>query len=328
MRTSAVLCSAQCVCDQAKQCACHAGMLHRGGALPVCQSVVDLLAVPVAAQLELAPAFCASWPIFWGCTDSNGAILRLLGDFAQGLAASVRSAAVDLQRMRLAAQPGFGSHATRCAHWQGAFLVVSYVMRQPVLCDSAQDEAASVRQAAVDLLGAHLAAQPELAATYFDTLVAASRDGATSVRRAAVRTLWDACIRPPGAARGAEACCAVLHRGGDPEESIGDLVAHIFHDLWFASAAKGALALRATCTAMKWVSWVWVPAAQPLHKVRSPCCLVASLGNTGVGLDGFEHIQVKGRLEVLGRNLHWGRWSRLQGCLVPSQACTCTTNKL
>lgn len=105
----------------------------------------------------------------------------------------------------------------------------------------AQDEAASVRQAAVDLLGAHLTAEPRLAAAYFDTLVSASRDASTSVRKAAMRTLWEACIKPPGFARAAEACCAVLHRGADPEESIQELVAQVFQGLWFASTARGAL---------------------------------------------------------------------------------------
>ena len=105
---------------------------------------------------------------------------------------------------------------------------------------AAQDEAASVRQAAVDLLGAHLAAEPGLAAAYFDTLVAASRDASTSVRKAALRTLWEACIRPPGFPRAAQACCAVLHRGADAEESIQELVGQVFQGLWFASGARGA----------------------------------------------------------------------------------------
>ncbi len=48
----------------------------------------------------------------------------------------------------------------------------------------AQDEAASVRQAGVDLLGAHIVGRPDLAAAYFDTLISASRDASTSVRQA------------------------------------------------------------------------------------------------------------------------------------------------
>ena len=39
-----------------------------------------------------------------------------------------------------------------------------------------------MRQAAVDLLGAHIVARSDLAAAYFDTLVTASRDASTSVR--------------------------------------------------------------------------------------------------------------------------------------------------
>lgn len=44
-----------------------------------------------------------------------------------------------------------------------------------------QDEAASVRQAAVDLLGSHIGTRRDLALSYFDTLVTASRDTSTSV---------------------------------------------------------------------------------------------------------------------------------------------------
>ncbi len=58
-----------------------------------------------------------------------------------------------------------------------------------------QDDAASVRQSAVDLLGSHIGGQQELALVYFDTLAAASRDASTSVRKAAVKILWEACIR-------------------------------------------------------------------------------------------------------------------------------------
>ena len=39
-----------------------------------------------------------------------------------------------------------------------------------------------MRQAAVDLLGAHIVGRADLAAAYFDTLVAASKDASTSVR--------------------------------------------------------------------------------------------------------------------------------------------------
>ena len=59
------------------------------------------------------------------------------------------------------------------------------------------------------------------------------------VRKAAVRILWEACIAPPGFARASEACVAVLHRVGDAEESIHDLVSKVFHGLWFAATSGG-----------------------------------------------------------------------------------------
>jgi hypothetical protein len=55
---------------------------------------------------------------------------------------------------------------------------------QQLVAACAQDEAASVRQAGVDLLGAHIVGRPDLAAAYFDTLISASRDASTSVRQA------------------------------------------------------------------------------------------------------------------------------------------------
>ncbi len=60
------------------------------------------------------------------------------------------------------------------------------------------------------------------------------------MRKAAVRILWEACIARPGFARASEACVAVLHRVGDAEESIHDLVAKVFHGLWFAASSGGA----------------------------------------------------------------------------------------
>lgn len=47
-----------------------------------------------------------------------------------------------------------------------------------------QDDAPSVRQAAVDLLGGHIGSRMDLAAAYFDTLITASRDTSTSVSAA------------------------------------------------------------------------------------------------------------------------------------------------
>lgn len=63
---------------------------------------------------------------------------------------------------------------------------------------SLQDEAISVREAAVSLLGRHVASNQALALRLFSTLARASTDTGTSVRKAAIKILWESCIRVPG----------------------------------------------------------------------------------------------------------------------------------
>ena len=63
--------------------------------------------------------------------------------------------------------------------------------------------------------------------------------GHVQVRKAAVRILWEACIRVPSFPKASEACVAVLHRVADSEESIHDLVGRVFHGLWFTSKRDG-----------------------------------------------------------------------------------------
>lgn len=109
------------------------------------------------------------------------------------------------------------------------------------VCILTQDEAASVRQAAVDLLGTNIGHNAELATIYFDIIRFASHDSFPSVRKAAIKILWESCITAPGFTAACEACVAVLKRVNDAEESIQELVGKVFHGLWFADAAGGEL---------------------------------------------------------------------------------------
>ena len=52
-----------------------------------------------------------------------------------------------------------------------------------------------MREAALELLGRHMDASPEVAAAYFQHVVQATLDVGVSVRKRAVRILWDCCIR-------------------------------------------------------------------------------------------------------------------------------------
>jgi cohesin loading factor subunit SCC2 len=97
------------------------------------------------------------------------------------------------------------------------------------------DDAISVREAAVALLGRHIQGNTDLTLQLFPTLVKASMDSGTSVRKVAIKLLWECCIKVSGFPKAAEAARHVLLRAADPEESIQDWVAKVFHSLWFTS---------------------------------------------------------------------------------------------
>ncbi len=95
-----------------------------------------------------------------------------------------------------------------------------------------QDESASVRDAGVILLGRHISAQKDLVDTYFNTVTSACKDTSTSVRKSALKILWEACIQPDGSAHGTEACIVLLQHVNDPEASIQELVSRMVSRLW------------------------------------------------------------------------------------------------
>lgn len=103
----------------------------------------------------------------------------------------------------------------------------------------AQDESASVREAAVSLLGRHISAHQDLAETYFETVTSACQDSSTSVRKSALKILWEACIQPAGFGRGTEACIILLQHVNDPEPSIQEFVGRTVSKLWLPDQ-KGA----------------------------------------------------------------------------------------
>ncbi|KAL0029310.1 hypothetical protein WJX79_009424 [Trebouxia sp. C0005] len=102
-----------------------------------------------------------------------------------------------------------------------------------------QDDAVSVREAAVDLLGKHISSSRDLALVYFDVLATAVRDPGTSVRKRAVNIMRESCIKQPGFPRATQACVHILTRATDPEESIQKLVTKVFHNLWFSPVGPG-----------------------------------------------------------------------------------------
>ena len=98
-----------------------------------------------------------------------------------------------------------------------------------------------MREATVDLLGKHMGADQTTALAYFDVLLQASRDSGVSVRKRAVRILWDCCISAHQFPLETEACVAVLQRVNDAEHSIQELVGRMFHSIWIAGGTQGAV---------------------------------------------------------------------------------------
>ena len=102
------------------------------------------------------------------------------------------------------------------------------------------DDSISVREAALSLLGRHMVGNPVLAEELFDTVIRAVDDPGASVRKSAIKILKDAAITVPGFPRAVDACCALLPRASDTEESVQNLVAKVFHSLWFSPSTLSA----------------------------------------------------------------------------------------
>ncbi|CAG9462202.1 unnamed protein product [Pedinophyceae sp. YPF-701] len=94
------------------------------------------------------------------------------------------------------------------------------------------DDAIMTREAAVDLIGKHMATDGEIAMLFFDTVCAAASDVGLSVRKRALRVLWDACVETGDCVRESEAVLCVMQRANDPEPSVQHLARSLFRERW------------------------------------------------------------------------------------------------
>jgi cohesin loading factor subunit SCC2 len=109
------------------------------------------------------------------------------------------------------------------------------------------DDSISVREASLNLLGRHMAGEPELSLSLLDTVIKAVDDPGASVRKCAIKILKESAIAVPGFPRATDACCALLLRASDSEESVQNAVAKVFHSLWFSpqvESADGSIVLK------------------------------------------------------------------------------------
>ncbi|KAJ8611310.1 hypothetical protein CTAYLR_006617 [Chrysophaeum taylorii] len=103
-----------------------------------------------------------------------------------------------------------------------------------------RDEAISVRQAAVELVGAHaLASSWETYESYHDALLARLADCGVSVRKSVVRILRSALEANATHAVHKHTLALLIERASvlDEEQTIKDLILTVVRDVWFSAAA-------------------------------------------------------------------------------------------
>ncbi|KAG2502251.1 hypothetical protein HYH03_000737 [Edaphochlamys debaryana] len=95
------------------------------------------------------------------------------------------------------------------------------------------DDSVLVREAAVDLIGKHISRSSELAVQYYDILVRASEDTGLTVRKRAIKLLWECCVRCPDFKHRSDALMRIVSRATDPEDTMRAAVTKICAEIWF-----------------------------------------------------------------------------------------------
>mmetsp|Transcript_29228 Transcript_29228/g.60734 ORF Transcript_29228/g.60734 Transcript_29228/m.60734 type:complete len:1733 (-) Transcript_29228:882-6080(-) len=148
-----------------------------------------------------------------------GVLLRLVGDGMASIRKLSLKAILQVVNVdpALMAQPSVRKEVSRCFH----------------------DEAISVREAAVSLVGDYVLQTPNLATAFHATLLERILDRGVSVRKRIVKIFRDILLTNPAYAGRATACHAMLQRAADRKEDDGvrDLIHETFHILWFNSKA-------------------------------------------------------------------------------------------
>ncbi|KAL7555019.1 hypothetical protein ACHAWF_018600 [Thalassiosira exigua] len=171
----------------------------------------------LVASSEMSTAFPRLLAVLLKLMGDKHASLRKLS-----LKAFLQAVNVDPALM---AQPSVKREVARCFH----------------------DEAISVREAAVSLVGDYVLQSPNIAAAFHAPLLERMVDKGISVRKRAVKIFRDLLLANPSYGGRATAMHCMLQRADDRKEDDGvrDLVHETFHTLWFNGKAfeKGKSAL-------------------------------------------------------------------------------------
>ncbi|XP_057962405.1 sister chromatid cohesion protein SCC2 isoform X2 [Malania oleifera] len=95
------------------------------------------------------------------------------------------------------------------------------------------DSAISVREAALELVGRHIASHPDVGLKYFEKVAERIKDTGVSVRKRAIKIIRDMCTSNANFSEFTNACIEIISRVSDDEASIQDLVCKTFYEFWF-----------------------------------------------------------------------------------------------
>ncbi|KAJ1398768.1 Zinc finger, PHD-type [Sesbania bispinosa] len=95
------------------------------------------------------------------------------------------------------------------------------------------DSAISVREAALELVGRHIASHPDVGFKYFEKIAERIKDTGVSVRKRAIKIIRDMCSSNANFSGFTRACTEIISRVSDDESSIQDLVCKTFYEFWF-----------------------------------------------------------------------------------------------
>ncbi|XP_026436301.1 sister chromatid cohesion protein SCC2-like isoform X3 [Papaver somniferum] len=100
------------------------------------------------------------------------------------------------------------------------------------------DSAISVREAALELVGRHIASHPDVGLKYFEKVAERVKDTGVSVRKRAIKIIRDMCTSNANFSEFTSACLQIISRVSDEESSIQDLVCKTFYDFWFEEPSR------------------------------------------------------------------------------------------
>lgn len=95
------------------------------------------------------------------------------------------------------------------------------------------DSAISAREAALELVGRHIASYPDVGLKYFEKLAERIKDTGVSVRKRAIKIIRDMCTSNSNFSEFTTACVEIISRVNDEESSVQDLVCKTFYEFWF-----------------------------------------------------------------------------------------------